>query len=47
MKYLLDVTSLEFFHGKCTGCAAAIINSIVTGGPLSCDCGGTTGSGCC
>ncbi|MCL4457312.1 MAG: 4Fe-4S binding protein [Nitrospirae bacterium] len=97
MKYLLNVTSLEFFPEKCTGCgrcvdvcphgvfamrdkramitgkdlcmecgacalncefgaikvdagvgcAAALINSIITGGPPSCDCGGTTGSDCC
>ena len=29
------------------GCAAALINSIITGGPPSCDCGGTTGNDCC
>jgi len=29
------------------GCAAALINSMITGGPPSCDCGGTTGSDCC
>jgi NAD-dependent dihydropyrimidine dehydrogenase PreA subunit len=28
------------------GCAAAIINSMVTGGPPSCDCSGPSGS-CC
>ncbi|MGC1456221.1 MAG: mercury methylation ferredoxin HgcB [Nitrospirota bacterium] len=28
------------------GCAAAIINSIVTGGPPSCDCGDNS-AGCC
>ena len=28
------------------GCAAAIINSMVTGGPPSCDCSGTS-AGCC
>lgn len=28
------------------GCAAAIINSMVTGGPPSCDCG-DAGAGCC
>jgi len=29
------------------GCAAAIINSMITGGPPSCDCGGTQDSSCC
>lgn len=31
------------------GCAAALINSMVTGGPPSCDCSGqdSPGSGCC
>lgn len=101
MKYLLNVTSLEFFSEKCTGCgrcidvcphgvfiinnkkasiidkdlcmecgacalncefgaisvnsgvgcAAAIINSMITGGPPSCDCSGSSSigasSGCC
>ena len=28
------------------GCAAAIINSMITGGEPSCDCSGTSGS-CC
>ncbi len=28
------------------GCAAAIINSIINGGPPTCDCSGETGS-CC
>jgi NAD-dependent dihydropyrimidine dehydrogenase PreA subunit len=28
------------------GCAAAIINSMITGGEPSCDCGGPSGS-CC
>ena len=28
------------------GCAAAIINSMVTGGPPSCDCSNTS-AGCC
>ena len=28
------------------GCAAALINSMVTGGPPSCDCG-DSGAGCC
>ncbi len=28
------------------GCAAAIINSMVSGGPPTCDCSGDTGS-CC
>ncbi len=27
------------------GCASALINSMITGGPPSCDCSG--GSGCC
>ncbi len=29
------------------GCAAAIINSIVSGGPPSCGCSGTTSGSCC
>ena len=29
------------------GCAAALINSMVTGGPPACDCGPTPGGGCC
>ena len=29
------------------GCAAALINSMVTGGPPSCGCDGTTGGTCC
>ncbi len=29
------------------GCAAAIINSIVTGGPPSCGCSGTPSGSCC
>jgi NAD-dependent dihydropyrimidine dehydrogenase PreA subunit len=28
------------------GCAAAIINSLISGGPPSCDCSGSSGS-CC
>ena len=97
MKYLADVTTLEFFAEKCTGCgrcvevcphgvfrvtdkkasvidrdlcmeggacavncefgaitvdygvgcAAAIINSMITGGEPSCDCSGDKGDGCC
>lgn len=98
MKYLANVTTLEFSHEKCTGCgrcvevcphgvfgmrdkkafvtdrdlcmecgacalncefgaisvnagvgcAAAIINSMITGGEPSCDCSGTNKSdGCC
>ena len=29
------------------GCAAAIINGMITGGPPSCDCGVESGSNCC
>jgi MinD superfamily P-loop ATPase len=29
------------------GCAAALINSMITGGPPSCDCSSTPGSVCC
>jgi NAD-dependent dihydropyrimidine dehydrogenase PreA subunit len=29
------------------GCAAAIINSMVTGGPPSCGCDSTSGGSCC
>ena len=29
------------------GCAAAIINGMITGGPPSCDCSDQSGSGCC
>lgn len=29
------------------GCARAIINGWITGGPPSCDCGGDSGSTCC
>lgn len=29
------------------GCAAALINSMITGGEPSCDCGGQTNAGCC
>lgn len=29
------------------GCAAAIINSMITGGEPSCDCSGSAGDGCC
>jgi NAD-dependent dihydropyrimidine dehydrogenase PreA subunit len=97
MKYISDVTSLEFFSNKCVGCgrcvevcprgvfvmkdkkaeitdrdlcmecgacalncefgaikvdsgvgcAAALINSMITGGPPSCDCSGNTGGNCC
>lgn len=97
MKYLADVTTLEFFPEKCTGCgrcvevcphgvfrmadkkatitdrdlcmecgacavncefgavkvdygvgcAAAIINSMITGGEPSCDCSGSENKGSC
>lgn len=96
MKYLANVTTLEFYPEKCTGCgrcaevcphgvfelenkkaaltdrdrcmecgacatncefgaisvnagvgcAAALINSMITGGEPTCDCGGAS-SGCC
>jgi NAD-dependent dihydropyrimidine dehydrogenase PreA subunit len=96
MKYLKNVTTLQYFEDKCTGCArcvevcpqavfvmenkkakitdrdrcmecgacakncdfgalvvnagvgcaAAIINSMITGGEPTCDCSGTSGS-CC
>jgi NAD-dependent dihydropyrimidine dehydrogenase PreA subunit len=29
------------------GCASAIINSMITGGPPSCDCSGTSKDGAC
>jgi NAD-dependent dihydropyrimidine dehydrogenase PreA subunit len=29
------------------GCAAALINSMITGGEPSCDCSGPSNSGCC
>ncbi|MDI6745307.1 MAG: mercury methylation ferredoxin HgcB [Thermodesulfovibrionales bacterium] len=29
------------------GCAAAIINGMITGGPPSCDCAGQSESSCC
>lgn len=29
------------------GCAVAIINSMITGGPPSCDCSGPSSSNCC
>jgi NAD-dependent dihydropyrimidine dehydrogenase PreA subunit len=32
---------------KGVGCAAAIINGMITGGEPSCGCGGKGGTGCC
>ena len=29
------------------GCAAAIINSLINGGPPTCDCSGVSAGGCC
>lgn len=29
------------------GCAAALINSMITGGEPTCDCGDSSGSSCC